>query len=722
MIQRYVPGVSSLLVALAFLVLPALASASVVYNAVPDPLASNYPSQPFQAQQTNEFGDYIHLDGTDRQLTTVTVTMSTWARYSEYTADERYSANATSWTHPITVNIYSNHLGANGAPDTLLASKTQNITIPWRPEGDVSCPNTGYGDGFAWKDANGTCNNGLAFNATFDLSSLNTTLPDDVIVSFVYNTQTYGPSPIGTNGPYNSLNIAVPPSDPVTVGTDNSTDKVFWNTSTPSWYTNTSCLGNTLCEDTNWTLYGTVAMQINAVSSTGSIAITKYACPADTVVTRAANGVVGTAPGGCTPESGATFGYVHGTQTDANSPYPELAGPFVAGGTTNSSGLLTMANLPATGRYLVAETDGSGNQLAAGDILGLYCSGDGDTSGTNDNQELTFVPAGQTVQCVAYNKAAPPPPPASCPDNAAPTLVETVPVDSASVSPALSAASLLNGQQYLLVSSGTWQNSLNVADTEYASTDSWATHMDGYNIDPYLLGAGEFDLQVNGGFVDWGAYNTAHEYSYLYTGTGAAVSLGVFDGDSTTNTANSSWYGDNSGSLSVRIYACASPAPTTGSISGMKFNDLNRNGKKGANEPGLGGWVIRLQDENGHVIATTTTDASGNYTFTNLSEGTYKVREVHQKGWRRVSKNPKPIVLDAGAEVTDVVFGNAQTRRGERDDTDQDDQHDDQPGYYYCNGGHSDYDREQNDRGHQQSDNKHGKQKGSPTNNGARGR
>ncbi|MFZ1075668.1 MAG: SdrD B-like domain-containing protein [Minisyncoccia bacterium] len=141
---------------------------------------------------------------------------------------------------------------------------------------------------------------------------------------------------------------------------------------------------------------------------TGTIVITKYACPDGTTVTRAANGVGQTVPTGCVPDSGKTFGYVHGTQIDANAPYPELSAPLTAGGATNGSGVLTIPNLPATGRYLVVETDSSNQQLAAGDILGLYCQGDGDTSNTNDNQELTFVSPNATVNCVAYDKIPPP--------------------------------------------------------------------------------------------------------------------------------------------------------------------------------------------------------------------------------------------------------------------------------------------------------------------------
>lgn len=251
----------------------AFASTETVYNALPSVSPhTNYPSQPFQAQQAFEFGDYIHLGGTNRALNTVTVTMSDWAKYSDYSGDSRYSGNSSTWTHPITLNVYTNHLDSNGAPDDKIATVTQDITIPWRPESDPSCGSTSNGMG--WKEGN-TCFNysGIAFNAVFDLSSLNVTLPDDIIVSVAYNTQTWGYSPIGTAGPYNSLNVAVPSGNSATVGSDDSNDKVFWNTHTCAWYTDATskatCTSGTfgLFQDTGWTPYGTVALQVAASSA-----------------------------------------------------------------------------------------------------------------------------------------------------------------------------------------------------------------------------------------------------------------------------------------------------------------------------------------------------------------------------------------------------------------------------------------------------------------------
>jgi hypothetical protein len=150
----------------------------------------------------------------------------------------------------------------------------------------------------------------------------------------------------------------------------------------------------------------------------------------------------------------------------------------------------------------------------------------------------------------------------ACPSGTTQNLLETQTVNSASSVPTSSTNALSSGKDYLLVSSGTWQNSLNVADTEYASTNNWSTVMDGYDIGSYLLGKGEFDLKVDGAFIDWGGFNSSHTYCHLYTGTGSNVNFLVFDGNSNTNTIDPSWYGDNNGSLTVNIYSCDKVLPT----------------------------------------------------------------------------------------------------------------------------------------------------------------
>ena len=263
--MKRITVVLALLTALTIAVSTAIAipPTNVVYDATPSPLPPNMASLGFQATQTSEFGDYVHLYGADRVLKTVTVTMSDWALYSDYASDARYLGDSVNWTHPITLNVYADSLDTNGVPDTLLATVTETITIPWRPVADPTCSN-----GTAWRADDDLCYNGLVFNATFDFSSLDTTLPDDVIIGVAYNTQSYGSAPIGVSGPYNSLNVGAVGA--ATVGTDDNVDNVFWNTSTAAWYTDGGTGGvGIFREDTNWTTYGTIPIQITGLRGPG---------------------------------------------------------------------------------------------------------------------------------------------------------------------------------------------------------------------------------------------------------------------------------------------------------------------------------------------------------------------------------------------------------------------------------------------------------------------
>jgi Ca2+-binding RTX toxin-like protein len=97
-------------------------------------------------------------------------------------------------------------------------------------------------------------------------------------------------------------------------------------------------------------------------------------------------------------------------------------------------------------------------------------------------------------------------------------------------------------------------------------------------------------------------------------------------------------------------------------ISGQKFNDLNADGKKDPNEPGLPNWQIFL-DLNGNNTYDTgepkaTTDANGFYTLPDLSAGTYKVREISQKGWTQSTENPGAITVTSGEYPNNINFGN----------------------------------------------------------------
>ncbi len=96
---------------------------------------------------------------------------------------------------------------------------------------------------------------------------------------------------------------------------------------------------------------------------------------------------------------------------------------------------------------------------------------------------------------------------------------------------------------------------------------------------------------------------------------------------------------------------------TNGSISGMKFEDLDADGVKEAGEPGLSGWKIYLS---GVMTDSATTDANGAYSFEDIDEGDYVVSEGMQAGWHQSypASGSHAISITAGQAQTGIDFGN----------------------------------------------------------------
>ncbi len=61
------------------------------------------------------------------------------------------------------------------------------------------------------------------------------------------------------------------------------------------------------------------------------------------------------------------------------------------------------------------------------------------------------------------------------------------------------------------------------------------------------------------------------------------------------------------------------------SLGDLVWEDYNRNGLQDAGEPGIPNVTVVLKDNNGNTVGTTTTNASGIYSFTSLAPGTYSV-------------------------------------------------------------------------------------------------
>ena len=64
------------------------------------------------------------------------------------------------------------------------------------------------------------------------------------------------------------------------------------------------------------------------------------------------------------------------------------------------------------------------------------------------------------------------------------------------------------------------------------------------------------------------------------------------------------------------------------SISGEVYKDLNGDGKLESGDTGLSGVTVKLYNSSGTQVGSTTTNSSGDYSFSNLAPGTYKVVET----------------------------------------------------------------------------------------------
>ena len=98
-------------------------------------------------------------------------------------------------------------------------------------------------------------------------------------------------------------------------------------------------------------------------------------------------------------------------------------------------------------------------------------------------------------------------------------------------------------------------------------------------------------------------------------------------------------------------------------ISGQAYDDLNGNGTEEPGEPGLKDWTIDLFDVHGDLIATTTTDANGDYNFADLGPGSYTVEEELQPGW--IQTQPAPpgtytVSAASGQNAPGLDFGDYQ--------------------------------------------------------------
>ena len=231
-----------------------------VYDSTPSPLPGSFPSLGYEATSTDEFGDSVTLEAGGRALRSVVVVLTNWSCGNDYVPDADSWLPGRSGTeacetdegagflHPITLNIYEvDHSGVDPALGPLFASKTIEAFVPFRPSWDPDLCYTGSPAGGlspaddipfggTWYDpVLDACVHGYNAPISFDFSADGLTLPDEVVVAVEYDTSHHGNTPIGANGPYNSLNVGLV-TEPPTVGEDSEPGTVYWDTTVGGWY------------------------------------------------------------------------------------------------------------------------------------------------------------------------------------------------------------------------------------------------------------------------------------------------------------------------------------------------------------------------------------------------------------------------------------------------------------------------------------------------------
>ena len=96
-----------------------------------------------------------------------------------------------------------------------------------------------------------------------------------------------------------------------------------------------------------------------------------------------------------------------------------------------------------------------------------------------------------------------------------------------------------------------------------------------------------------------------------------------------------------------------------GTIAGSVFNDQTGSGQQQTGDFGLSGWTVQLLNAGGQLVASTQSGSSGNYTFSNVTPGSYTVQEVLPTGWTQTAGPSEKLIVDPNTTAT-ATFGNFQ--------------------------------------------------------------
>ena len=201
---------------------------------------------------------------------------------------------------------------------------------------------------------------------------------------------------------------------------------------------------------------------------------------------------------------------------------------------------------------------------------------------------------------------------------------------------------------------GVWGVKVNLYNAAGAVVASATTDASGHYLFSNLV-PGNYFL----GFVPPAGYNFTK------------ADVGGYATDSDVNPAtglSTSWIALKSGDVQLDWDAgLVKCAPVTGSIGNRVWEDNNYNGVQEAGELGVAGVKVNLLNASNQIIATTTTNASGNYLFDNLVAGSYKVAVVRPSGFYYTKANVGNDASDSDVDASTGRSGLINLAAGQND-------------------------------------------------------
>jgi hypothetical protein len=156
-------------------------------------------------------------------------------------------------------------------------------------------------------------------------------------------------------------------------------------------------------------------------------------------------------------------------------------------------------------------------------------------------------------------------------------------------------------------------------------------------------------------------------------GTSSAALMSLMSGDGIDFSGNHTY--DKTGTYTATLqlkggYMVSAKSTATvnaagGTISGTVFNDANGNGARNTGEGGVANRVIYIDSNKDGILDNnelhTTTDAAGNWSFTGLAAGTYRIREQNIAGVRHTdppgNSNYYDLKVTTGSVIQGILFG-----------------------------------------------------------------